>query len=227
MPQYVYGCILKALSVHWSAAMGLISQDEAMKLIAPHARALQSIPMDAWKTYHEDLPDAMLVAFCSRTRANAIHDLMVRNAIKYCASTDGVRKFERQQMVGITIDRHIAIRLKKLDEDGRSRNQLTQQVSDYRSQLPLVGIEAVSFLELGYVLNDDETELLEVRLVHPSGDGVYWWCRLGDDGAEPGVIELFTPPNEPGPVNPAKISPKKSGEVIQLRKVDGKKDDEN
>ena len=90
-----------------------------------------------------------------------------------------------------------------------------------------LSIDAVSFLELGYVLNDDETELLEVRLVHPSGDGVYWWCRLGDDGAEPGVIELFTPPKDPGPVSPAKISPKRSGEVIQLRKVDGKKDDEN
>jgi hypothetical protein len=203
--------------------MGLIEQQDAMAILNPHVRALRSIPLDAWDEYHSQIPKSILVAFCPRTRASGVHNLMVRNASKYADRTEGVRLFERQKMVGITIDGMLGIRLKKLDDESLSRNQPSQQVEDFRCQRQLDGIEAAHYLELGYVLNEEETEILEVRIAHPSGQGsTYWWVKLGDEGEASGTIELFTPPVGPEP-QPPRIGPKKSDNVVPLRK----KDDEN
>jgi hypothetical protein len=202
--------------------MGLINQEEAMGILGPHISALRAIPLDAWDEYHAEMPESLLVTFCSRTRASAVHNLMVRNAAKYASSTDGVRLFERNKMVGITIDGRLAIRFKKLDEESLSRNQPSQQVDDFRGQQILDGIDATHNLELGYVLNEEETEVLEVRIAHPTGQGVYWWATLNNEGESGGTIALFTPPAGPEP-QPPRIEPKKPDNVIPLRK----KDDEN
>lgn len=203
--------------------MGLITQEEAMAILEPHISALRGIPLDAWAEYHSEIPENLLVAFCSRTRASAVHNLMVKNAAQYAAANSAtVRLFERQKMAGITIDGRLAIRFKKLDEESLSRNQPTQQVQDFRGQQALDGIDAAHNLELGYVLNQEETEILEVRVVHPSGQAVYWWSQLGDAGEARGTIELFTPPTGPEPVAP-RIGPKMPENVVPLRK----KEDEN
>ncbi len=203
--------------------MELISQPDAMDILKPHIGALRAIPLDAWAEYHSEIPEKLLVAFCSRTRASAVHNLMVKNAAEYAAiSMNGVRPFERQKMVGITVDGRLAIRFKKLDEESLSRNQPSQQVQDFRNQQSLDGIDAVHNLELGYVLNEEETEILEIRIVCPSGGGVHWWTALGDEGQLGGTIELFTPPIGPEP-SPPRIAPKNSDNVVPLRK----KDDEN
>lgn len=191
-----------------------------MPILAPHLDGLYGIPMNAWNEYHRAVPQDLQVRFCSRTRASAIHNLMVANAHAYAASTDGVRTFESQQMVGITIDGRLAIRFKKLDEDSLSRNQPTRQVEEYRNQQPLDGIDAAHFLELGYLTDETGTKLLEIRIAHPSGRGVSWWARLDGGVAVPVVVDLFQPPSGDGEVEPPRIAPKKSDNVVPLRKTD-------
>ena len=203
--------------------MGLISQEDVKKIIAPHVCALRAIPLDAWDQYHSQTPDGLLVAYGPRTRASSVNDLMLKNAAEYAATNrDSIRVFERQQMIGITINGTLAIRFKKLDEDSQSRNQPSQQVEDYRGQRSLDGIDAIHNLELGYVLSDQETEILEIRVVHPSGRGVAWWFCLNEEDEVSGAIELFTPSTELEP-QPPKIVPKTTDNVVPIRK----KQDEN
>lgn len=204
--------------------MGLISQSDAMAIIKPHIGALNDLAFAAWAEYHREIPASLLIKLCPRTRASAIHNLMVAGATKYAAIASGIRVFDRQMMKGITVNDILAIRFKKMDEDNRSHNQPSKQVQAFRSQKHLDGIEALHNLELGYIVNDHETEVVESRLVHPSGKGVYWWSGL-NEGDQGGTIEMFPTPPRPEP-KPPKIGPKKKDNIIPLRKTQ-KRDDEN
>ncbi len=199
--------------------MALISREEAMKILEPHVMALCSIPRDAWTQYHAEVPENLLVEFCPRTRASAVHNLMVSNAVKYASSNPDVRTFSRQKMDGITIAGKLAIRLKKLDGDSLSSNQPSGQVDAFRGQESLEGIEATHNLELGYVLNEHETDIAEIRIVCPSGrNDIAWWATLGERGSEGGSIEMFPITPESGP-RPPHISPKSTGVIVPLRKT--------
>jgi len=136
-------------------------------------------------------------------------------------TTDGVRIFERNSMKGLVLDERIAIRFKKLDEEGLSRGHYTQQVEEFRSQRELDGIDAAHHLELGYVLNRDETEISEVRIVCPSGRGTAWWSRIDATGIQPMVFDLFPTPVPSGDGG-AVVKPKDKGVVVPLR---GKNDE--
>lgn len=203
--------------------MPLISQQEAADLLKVHIPFLHQIPLDAWDDYHRNIPARLLASFCPRTRASAIHNLMLTRAAKYAHTADGVSFFESHQMLGLLIG-NAAIRLKKLDEDGRSKSQPTRQVQRFRNQERVTGIDALHHLELGYVTNDAATEVAEIRLACPSGDNVAWWMRLNGEGGQAVVMDMFTPPsgNDPSPA-PAKIKPKQtkeSGIILPFSKSD-------
>ena len=202
--------------------MPLIDQSQAFELASPHFAALYDIPHEAWDTYHRDTPSRLLVSYSQRTRASAVHDLIVTGAECYAASgkaNGGLRTFERQLMRGIVIANTLAIRIKKLNEDSLSRSQITGQVAQFREQIPLEGLGAVHNLEWGYVINEAQTDIVEIRLVCPSGDGVYWAMRIDGRGASFDTVDIFTPQVSPAPI-PPKIGPKRDAIVIPIRKKD-------
>src|SRR5438552_2799647 len=188
-------------------AMALINQSDAAEIIQPHAGALYDIPVKAWDEYHTKIPADLLVSFSPRTRASAVHDLMIQNAAKYATQAKDVGLFDLRMMRGMVIKSLLAVRMKKLDEESSSRSQPTAQVTAFRNQETFEGLQALHNLELGYVLNEAETDIAEIRLVCPSGDGIYWWMRIGPKGAEPMVLPLFPAPTGPDK-GPAKIGPK-------------------
>ena len=85
----------------------------------------------------------------------------------------------------------IGIRLKKLDEDGLSKNQPTTQVKEFRDQLTLPAVEADYHLEAGYVVDRFGSALTSVDLVCPSGDGIYWKAEIVPNGANQNVANMF------------------------------------
>lgn len=195
--------------------MSLISQADAMAILAPHLDGLYTVATSPWDEYHTGIPADLLIAFCARTRASGIHNLMVRAATRYATRASGVRTFERKLMKGIVIDDCLAIRFKKLGEDNYSRGHYTKQVEEFRSQQVLDGIDAAHHLELGYVLNGFATEISEVRVVCPSGRGTAWSSTLDQSGMQPVVVDLL--PQDKGPGG-AIIKPKSAGVVIPIRK---------
>ena len=186
--------------------------------LGPHVDALYRIATVPWDEYHTLVPSDLLVAFCPRTRASAIHNLMVRAATQYAATTENVQPFDRQLMKGMVIDGRIAIRFKKLDEDSYSRGHYTKQVEEFRNQQTLDGIDATHHLELGYVLNRDETEISEVRVVYPSGRNNAWWSRIDASGIQPVVVDLLPPLRPTDGDGGAIIKPKDKGVVIPIRR---------
>ena len=206
----------------------MISQDQVLTICTPHFPALYRLPMTAWDKYHRLLPDEFLEAFHARTRANAVHDLMAREAAKYASMADGVRYFDLNGMRGLVLAELVAIRMKKMNEESMSRGHSTDQVRAFKDQIPLEGFPTVHNLELGYVTNEAETDIAEIRLASPSGERAAWWTRLDDDGAISVVTDFVIPSSpdaEGAVVAPAKIGPKESGIVLPFRKANDNDED--
>lgn len=197
--------------------MAIVSREVVCEDLDQHLDAFDEMVRAAWKDY-ESLPDRCHVVFGARSRASNVHDFLLDRAASYAATTPGVKFFKRNLMHGIVIDGKYAIRFKKFDLDNRSKNQPTQQVAEFRNQIDLDGIDAPHHLEVGYVLDFLESEVLDVRLACPSGHGNAWVVSVSDRGAAAVLADLFSPVDHGGSeaeIEPADIAPRKvEGEVV-------------
>lgn len=152
------------------------------------------------------------------TRAGIVHDYTVARAARLCSANPNARLEEIRQLYVLVLEQKIAIRFKKLDEELHSRNQPTQQVKDFRSQLQLDGIEAPHNLEAGYVLDKLEKSIRDVHIVCPNGSGIFWDIELSDQTVTTKVADIFErrQPDE----KPPEIREKRTATVTRLRKSD-------
>jgi hypothetical protein len=175
--------------------MSLIDLSEAQQLLNPYVEHLYSWPTQAWDTYHRLTPKELLVEFSPRTRASAVHDLMVANAL--AENVPNLHVFNYRKMRGVLIAGRLVTRFKKLSDDGKSCSIPTKQVRDFRHQCSLPGFPCTHNLELGYVLNDAQTEIVEVLVTQPSGKGVAWTLSINGSGMRGEVANIFGAPQTP------------------------------
>ena len=197
--------------------MAIVSREVACEELNHHLEAFDEIVRGAWDDFGA-LPSHCHVTFGLRSRASVVHDFLLSRAAAYADATPGVKYFKLNLMHGLVIEGKYAIRFKKFDADNRSRNQPTMQVVEFRGQIELDGIDAAHHLEVGYVLDSLDTEVLDVRLACPAGHGNAWVVSVSDHGANAVLADLFSPSNDDGggsEVEPATIEPRKpEGEVI-------------
>lgn len=194
--------------------MPIADQAKTSAELAQHLPHLSALVQGAWQDV-EDLPPALRLIMCTRTRASLVHDFMLKRAAEYAEQAEDVRYFQRQSMHGLVVNGRYAIRFKKLDEESRSKNQPTQQVTEFRAQIELDGIDAAHNLEIGYVLNDFGTDIADVRLTCPSGSGNAWVMSVRDAVGSTIVSDIFAPANET--IEAADIKPRqRSADVLKF-----------
>jgi hypothetical protein len=188
--------------------------------LQPHLAGFYKIASSAWDDYQR-LPSEALVCFTSRSRASVVHDFMVSRAAGYCEQHSDVVQFEVGGMKGILVRDKYAIRFKKLDNLGLSRNQPTLQVNQFRSQENLEGLPDVIHLELGYITDEFAIEVREIRLVYPSGkDANLWEVAISDTSIQSVVEDLFAnvESNDAGETKfKPKTDKKQGGKVVNIR----------
>lgn len=197
-----------------------ITVNDATERLAPHISALYKIPHEAWVTYLNDIPEKMRMIFCRRTRASALHNLMIDKAAQYADSVEGVKLFETNKLYGLMIE-NIAIRFKKFNELNLSSNQLTKQVVNFRNQVQIEGIDAVHYLELGYSLDTYEREISQITLTCPSGVRSNLWELEINDSSTTSIIEDIFDAIKTEYIEPAKIKPKQKSIIVPFRKTAG------
>ncbi len=188
--------------------MPIVSQVKALADLKAHLPHLTSLVTEAWQDV-ERLPGHTRAIMTPRSRSSLVHDHMLSRAASYAAKSDGVRYFERQLMHGLIIMGKYALRFKKLDDEGLSRNHPTLQVTEFRSQIELEGVDAAHHLEIGYVTDDLGTCVEDVRLTCPSGRGNAWSVSVIGATAKSIVVDIFDGV-EPAEIEEAKIAPRKS-----------------
>jgi hypothetical protein len=184
----------------------LISYDAAQTQLAELFDPLWEIVDDAWDDWQTETSPKAKAILTTRSRASNMHDYMVWRARRFCETRDDIEVRVKRLMCVLVIHTGtaaFAIRFKKLDEDGLSRNQPTKQVQTFRRQDSLDGIPEAHHLEVGYILSRDQSKINAIEMVCPSGEkSNAWRCEITPlAGEQDGSVVVFTPPNPNGPRN--------------------------
>ena len=82
---------------------------------------------------------------------------------------------------------------------------------------PIDGIEAIHHLEAGYILDVLQQSIRQVKLVCPSGDGIFWMIELSTAGVNPVIQDIFEHRDNVDVVEPAVIIPKDNGIILPFK----------
>lgn len=189
--------------------MSVPTREAAEAKLRSHFPAFYEIVTEAWADYPK-YPEELRRHHNLITRAAIISCHMISRAATYAQTLAGLRIHESQQLKLLVIDNY-AIRFKKLNYKMRSSNHPTQQVLDFRGQLPLLGFDDTHNIEVGYVFDEFSQTLEGVFVVCPSADGYHWAIELARGSSASSIDTLF--PHQPS-------SPDVDSSDILPRKID-------
>jgi hypothetical protein len=174
----------------------LIEFDAAYDAMLPYFDNLWAIINGSWTDWNSELSPKVRAIASTRTRACMVNDFMRTRGARWADDDPNIHVVIKQQMFVLVFSPPdfpgaIGVRLKKLDEDGLSRNQPTGQVHDYRGQLVLPGVKADYHLEAGYVVDRYGSTLSSVDLVCPAGEAIYWKAEIVPNRVNENVSNLF------------------------------------
>ncbi|MEO5971602.1 MAG: hypothetical protein ABIQ95_16880 [Bdellovibrionia bacterium] len=188
----------------------LIEFDDAYGAMLPYFDRLWNVVNGAWQDWSEEISPKVRAISSTRSRACLVSDFMRVRGSRLAEEDNSISVVIKRQMFVLVFtpknfSGSIGIRLKKLDEDGLSRNQPTIQVQDFRGQLSLPEIKADYHLEAGYVVDRFGSALMSIDLICPSGEGNYWKAEIIPNGANQNISNLFAYENSPDLINPLKM----------------------
>lgn len=168
--------------------MPLVARSKVLSELNLFFPSLRKIINDGWDDYQK-YPNDYKIVHGSGTRATIVHDHQIYRAGIF-AIENGFNFINISGMRVLMIGNY-AIRFKKLTEKLLSSNQPTKQVEQFRNQDALPGFPETHNLEVGYVLNVDNTEIYKICLVQPSGKSINWALDLIDTHAEVVIEDMF------------------------------------
>lgn len=197
----------------------LIEFNDVYGAMLPYFDRLWGVVNGSWEDWEKEISPKVRALSSTRTRACLVNDFMRTRGSRLAEEDATIRVAIKQQMFILVFSPPnfqgcIGIKLKKLDEDGLSKNQPTHQVQEFRGQLPLPEINADYHLEAGYVVDHFGSVLNSIDLVCPSGEGIYWKAEIVPNGANQNVTNLF-PEEKPQVMKEVKVrkkSDKQNGE---------------
>lgn len=120
-----------------------------------------------------------LVELDVRAQSACTYCHMLSEADRRFLDRDGIRPLEIRGALKVWLVEHanVVIRLKKMDEDGKTRNYPTKQARDYDAQreLPDLPLPPVR-LTAGYWLDATGQIINRVQIARPNGRRVPTWC---------------------------------------------------
>jgi hypothetical protein len=128
---------------------------------------------------YQAYPSKVLLEHDRRAAAACIYSHMYEEATRRWADRAGIKPLDvRGRKVWIVGD-HAVLRVKKTDEDGKSRNYPTRQDKDYDRGVPLLGLpEPATRVTVGYLLDPTQTQIVRVQVSRPLGKVVMWCAAI-------------------------------------------------
>jgi len=114
-----------------------------------------------------------------RAAAACTYCHMYEEAIRRWSAKPGVKQFDIRGRKVWAIGSGVLVRLKKTDEDGRSRNYPTRQDRAYDRGASLPGLpDPAVRVTVGYLLNPTQTEIVRVQVSKPRGKEIDWCAAI-------------------------------------------------
>jgi hypothetical protein len=172
-------------------------ETQCRQVLASFAPVMARIPRTAWKRFLA-FPDSDRFALSKLPiqRANVINALMHDEAQLNLVPLDGVKVIPNVNTPGYLVSDEVFVRFKALDQDGLSRNYPTQRSLAFNANESLEGIPATALrVDCGYQLNELQTEIKAVLVVHRSGAHAAWSFSI-DAPADVIVLPIQRPLDE-------------------------------
>lgn len=151
---------------------------EAMEAVEPFIDDFDAICRHGLATYRL-YPPSILLDHSPRTAANCVYSHMLAEALARFTDRPGIRHFTVRNLEVWVIGEVATVRLKKMDEDGRSRSYPTQQQLDYDRQMQLPGLPYPPLnLVAGYLPDPTGTEVERVQIARPMGRSIDWCAAI-------------------------------------------------
>ncbi len=132
-----------------------------------------------------------LVEHDGRAAAACTYAHMYEEAMRRWGDRSGVKPVDvRGRKVWVVGD-HAVIRIKKMDEDGRSRNYPTKQDKEYDLGVPLPGLPQPAVrVTVGYLLDPTATQVERVQVSRPLGKSINWCAAIVPAGRGKRWVEV-------------------------------------
>ena len=153
------------------------SLDDIMTALYPLLDEFDQIARSANSTYRS-YPAEILVDHDARAQAACTYAHMSAEAGRRFTGHEGVRELDiRGLKLWLFEQPNIVIRLKKMDEDGLTKNYPTEQAKDFDRGKELPGLPMPPVrLTAGYLLDRTSTEFVRTQVARPVGRKKTLWC---------------------------------------------------
>lgn len=132
-----------------------------------------------YRTY----PPAILIEHDARATASNIYCHMLAEAERRLLNVPGVLLKDIRGLKAFLVSDVAVIRLKRMDEDGRSRNYPTKQAKDFDRGQPLPGLPPpATRLTVGYLADATGTSVQRVQVAKPTGREIDWCAAIVPEG---------------------------------------------
>lgn len=154
------------------------SIEAVMKRLTPYLEDFDAIPRHAHAAYRSYHPKH-LIEHSPRTTANCTYDHMVAEAERRFVQRRNIAPLVIRGLKVWLFGDHTAIRWKKMDEDGSTRNYPTQQAKDYDHQKQMPGFPPrPTRITVGYLLDAAGTDIVRVQVARPFGKNIAWCAAI-------------------------------------------------
>jgi len=169
-----------------------ISKVQAQQQIGPYHDRIAEAVYSAWDKLVQEVL-ALFPGATVRFKRNAMYELMIQKARPLFEDVDGLKLIETKRGRILLIVKSAAnpliLRFKKVNNKFETSNYPTQESLAYDNQMPyLPGIPPGARITVGYVMNEQETELRSVHIICSKGNIVYWDYPLSREGATVEVV---------------------------------------
>jgi hypothetical protein len=153
------------------------SLDQTMEALAPFLDEFDQIARNAHARYRA-YSAADLLEHDARAQAACTYAHMNAEAGRRLLGRSGVREFEiRGLKLWLFEEAKAVVRLKKMDEDGHTRNYPTKQAIDFDRGYDLPGVPMPPVrLTAGYLLDRTGTQFERTQVSRPVGQRRTKWC---------------------------------------------------
>ncbi|MBN8942833.1 MAG: hypothetical protein J0H01_25245 [Rhizobiales bacterium] len=152
--------------------------DDVMDSLSHLLDDFDSVARSAHERYRA-YPPAILIEHSPRAAATCTYDHMVAEADRRFFGRPDVRSIDMRGLKLWLVGDHSVVRLKKMDEDGVSRNYPTKQAKDFDAGEELPGLPlAPTRLSVGYLLDPTGTQFVRSQIARPHGRKALWCAAI-------------------------------------------------
>lgn len=153
------------------------SLDQIMSALGQTLDEFDQIARAAHSLYRS-YPSNVLLEHDLRAQAACTYAHMNAEAGRRFAGREGIRELDvRGLKLWLFTDAKVVVRLKKMDEDGLTKNYPTKQAKDFDKGNDLPGLPMPPLrLTAGYLLDATSTVFVRTQVAHPIGRKRTRWC---------------------------------------------------